>query len=661
MSSDIAADPFYPEKPFERIAIALSGGGYRATTYSLGALSLLHSIKLTENNSNTTLLNKVIYGSSTSGGTITLSVYAACIHKGVSFDAFYTHLNNQLHGEGLVHEAIRLLGDDDAWKGAVKSRNMINAFSKVYHNNLFGILGADEDRTMKALVKTPAHLQEVCFNATEFFTGIPFKFQVAQGWDVQHGGKIGNNNIRINSKDTQAMTTLEQLRLSDVLACSSCFPTGFEPMVYPNDFTYTKGPTADAFRSAFTLDTYSTKANNSPDTRSKRAVKEKTFATKGSFSIMDGGMVDNQGLDALKEANDRKDGADSSGNRFDLSIVCDVASFYMDPYTNPEIDTSKPWMKKSLNDYWNKLRRKIQQARSVVKIIVPIFIVIAILSVMPLLLIERGFAEWALAVTGCLLLVGVWYARNEVKPLFGKDSILTELSRHESLAALAEAKLPPEKSFQNRVLVKMSTFVQQLQTGVIVQMIMARLLSSQVMISEIFLKHVRRLIFDHFYDIPKLRYRRLNNVIYKLTFSNDVNRSKPRFEDIDDGTGDRDRRKAEFLKEWEESKRLTEDMQKVAELAYSTGTTLWFENDQESDDPFKNNRRGLLATGQFTTCSNLLGYALSLKHSRHFDGLNIIYQQRVSSIIDQLKEQMTRFAADPFWLEKEFEKKRTIK
>src|SRR5690606_38032324 len=107
---------------------------------------------------------------------------SACVHNHIGFEDFFRHLNSQLEGEQMVHEAVRILKDDQEWVDSAKSRNIINAFSKVYHEGLFSIIEPAEERTLQKLMDQPAHLEEVCFNATDFYTGISFRFQVGEEW-----------------------------------------------------------------------------------------------------------------------------------------------------------------------------------------------------------------------------------------------------------------------------------------------------------------------------------------------------------------------------------------------------------------------------------------------------------------------------------------------
>ena len=77
---------------------------------------------------------------------------------------------------------------------------------------------------------------------------------------------------------------------------------------------------------------------------------------------------------------------------------------------------------------------------------------------------------------------------------------------------------------------------------------------------------------------------------------------------------------------------------------------MWFETEQ--GQAIDNNRKALIATGQFTACYNILAYSLSLKHSRHFEKLDPKYKERITEIIYQLKGLMQEFEKDPYYLYK---------
>ena len=65
-------------KPFENIAISLSGGGYRATAFHLGALSYLNQLPF----EGTPLLHNVKIISTISGGTFTGVGYVLALTQG---------------------------------------------------------------------------------------------------------------------------------------------------------------------------------------------------------------------------------------------------------------------------------------------------------------------------------------------------------------------------------------------------------------------------------------------------------------------------------------------------------------------------------------------------------------------------------------------------
>ena len=186
-------------------------------------------------------------------------------------------------------------------------------------------------------------------------------------------------------------------------------------------------------------------------------------------------------------------------------------------------------------------------------------------------------------------------------------------------------------------------------------MINARLQSSAILVGDIFLKHVRRLIYQMLFANARFVYRRIDNVIYKLTYTNNKNRHRPTFEPKENEEDNQyKQRKQDFLNEVEQCCKLTPAMQATAEVAYNTGTTLWFETEQEQSK--ENNRKALIATGQFTTCYNLLSYSLHFKHSRHFSALDNKYQKRIHSIVSQLTVMMLEFEKDPYYLYKLLER-----
>ena len=68
-----------PKHPLQRIAISCSGGGYRAASFHLGALSYLNRVQF----KGKPLLENVKMISTVSGGTLTGIVYALYKQRGI--------------------------------------------------------------------------------------------------------------------------------------------------------------------------------------------------------------------------------------------------------------------------------------------------------------------------------------------------------------------------------------------------------------------------------------------------------------------------------------------------------------------------------------------------------------------------------------------------
>ena len=154
-------DTISPLKPFQNIALASSGGGFRAAAYSLGTLSYLHSLHI----EGKSLLERISFVSSASGGTITAMTYTAQRQKNIPFIDFFNDLIRNLSDESLLEEVLTTLNDDKSWKNPAlkKQRNLINSFAKVYDKVLFN------GETLAVYFDKNYHQGlEVCFNTTEF-------------------------------------------------------------------------------------------------------------------------------------------------------------------------------------------------------------------------------------------------------------------------------------------------------------------------------------------------------------------------------------------------------------------------------------------------------------------------------------------------------------
>jgi hypothetical protein len=644
----------FPGTPFESIGFALSGGGFRAATFGLGILSLMDHVKWEEEGGETSLLKKVRFVSSASGGSITLSVYLVALYQGKSFIDFYHHLNKKVTGEEIVHKAMGILKDPDQWKGE-KSRNIINAFSRAYHETLFNS-GQQDNPTLGSIMSMTArkevHVDEFCFNSTEFYTGKSFRFQGGSQWKGNAGGRFGNHDIEINWTSEGAKEALARIRLSDVLAASSCFPAGFEPIIFPRDFSYEGGPSVTALKEAINIKPLSLTPDQPKEKVNSRAIKEEKFIKAKEIGLMDGGIVDNLGLQSLLEANKRigkKRKASGEDHRFDLMVVNDVTSFFMSPYIVPEIETSKEWMKRSPEYYWKWLRNMASRVKKRISLAFVLSIIFAVLFALPLIFEGVTVAGVVLAVVGVLLFVAGFILKTRTRKIFKKPIIKSSL-KQKTLSGLVGLHMK-EDSFTRRTALLATGYLQSVQLGVLLQMVNARVRSSLIMVLDVFLKHIRRLSYDLLFKNSRYIYRRMDNILSKLTVTNNIRLDFPDFEppEEEDDVSYKARRD-EFRDEVTKALVLSDEMKDTAELAYQTGTTLWFETEQEQEVEGRNNRKALIATGQFTACYNFLAYSLMLRHSRHFNTLESKYQQRINTVIDQLKALMCEFNKDPYYL-----------
>lgn len=301
------------EPVFARIALSMSGGGFRAAAYSLGTLSALHKLGL---------LDRVHMLSTISGGTFTGMYYAMRRKQGADFQTIYREFSALLESDGVLPNALQ------AWQQTIGSGSrdykLIRAFADEYHQSLFGGQTFELFWQPDPVGAPPFPLQTLVFGATELYTGVAFRFQYAQfpteqftdRWGKQRDNfLIGNGNVHILPQRARA------LRLADIVASSSCFPVGFEPLEFPAD--YPGQPTASPLFMG----------------------QNETPLSLTSLAIVDGGVYDNQGIEGLLLANRRnraycaspegqqaqKDGK-SLPKPSTLFLIADVASAETDLY-----------------------------------------------------------------------------------------------------------------------------------------------------------------------------------------------------------------------------------------------------------------------------------------------------------------------------------------
>lgn len=533
-----------PLQPFEKIGVCFSGGGYRATAFSLGVLAYLNRISL----DNKPLLEKVIAVSSVSGGTITAATFAASQSRGDSFDTFYTKLYSFLKEDKLVDEATAKFMDNEIWKTTTRSRSIINGFALTYFERLVG-----ESFDVLNPLNIKGHLKYVSFNATEFTFGLAFRFQ--------NVNKFGN--YQLNCKQLEEVKG--DLRIADAIASSSCFPGGFDPMIFPND--YIEDHNSQAYLNLVKVDNF-----------------------KNGVGIMDGGIVDNQGIGSMVNF----DKSSQEGFPLDLLIVNDVDGFVMTPWV-PYDSSGKHTKNESLASFIAGWLGNVQMK--------PIYWIGLLFGVIGTIVFYKMNCPVASLLSAIVI---------------GAFSILTALGLFgDKLVKKLKAKALDK--FQAIVPHSLLTDIEkfaQLEVSLVEKMVKNRFSSAMLMINEIFLRQIRRMNFNLFYASPRFLNRRITSMVYQLNGQQNT---------LGDG---KQKEKAEKIK-------ISDLIQKSALIASKMPTTLWW----DAKDLEVQRQENLIACGQFTTCYNLIKYIQDLPQEYH--------TERIKNLEKALLEDWSKFEQNP--------------
>jgi predicted acylesterase/phospholipase RssA len=304
-----------PKMPFNNIAMSLSGGGFRATCIHLGVFSYLSSVKYFD----VSLLERLRVISTVSAGTFAGLKYASCLKKGETFEDCYKSLMSFMTKTDLVEEALHYLSEDSNWN-EIRRRSLINSFASVYHKEF-------ESETFGLFFnESPAiHLKEISFNATEFNFALPFHFQVTEKSHSAPG--LSSNQYIGNKKIHIPVEVAKEIRLADIIAASSCFPFGFEPINFPDDFIH-DGAVKLKDKTLLPQNVYDGEKIEYP------------------IGLMDGGVDDNQGVDSIITAEERmknypdelKEFRSNDKKAVDLYILSDGTNPNMESYTRSSKD-----------------------------------------------------------------------------------------------------------------------------------------------------------------------------------------------------------------------------------------------------------------------------------------------------------------------------------
>lgn len=522
-----------------KIALTFSGGGYRAATFHLGALSYLHTIKVGESN----LLERVVALSTISGGTITGLRYMLGLTRHESVEEIFNELYDFFTKVDLATIAMNNLSG----YGEEQCASLIRTMAEVYNKELFAgaVLGDLMDKV------GAIHICHFAANATDFVNGLAFRFQATENTGKPGApghGIVGNNKIRIPRE------VARHIRLSEILACSSCFPSGFEPLIFPKDF----------------------ELGDSEEVKNYISRIE-------PFGIMDGGVVDNQGIEPILLAEERmaRCAGSTDGKCLDLVIISDVASPYMKPYSPSTFCLPKSVGNLSLK----KLTVRFWIAGIAATGIVAASYVFTSVSFL------SGFltALW-------LLLIGIFILYGVLK---------------KKLVRIAKTTV-----IQDSVMSVLNLPFKDIAT-----LVANRVSSVLVLVSSVFMKHLRRLGYRAVYQDTTWYNRSIMNGVYELR-PDESWVAKLKYGQL-----------PEYLKP-------SDAIQQNSKKAAGMGTTLWF-TQQEKENGMPD---ALIAAGQYTVCWNLLEYIENIKK----DPTNTNeHHQQILACEERLREDWEKFQKNP--------------
>ncbi len=275
------------------LALSISGGGHRAAAFGLGTLALLQELGLME---------RVAVLSTVSGGSLVGGFYL-CAKAGFLHDVedpqqpleawrdrgfrekflvpFLAFLHDGGLGDRLVADLLPIpLGPD---KKLIRSAaEEVQAL--LQEQGCPDTLGHEAIHALLARVGcAPDHIY---FNAADLTSLDLFRFGVMRRTVAKHGDKphhepayvVNRFRIPINAKvEDPAQIVAAGLRIADCVAASFCFPGGFEPIIFPDDFLLL--PKED---------------------QELRSVTTRLCGGAEAVALMDGGLYDNLGLASVE-------------------------------------------------------------------------------------------------------------------------------------------------------------------------------------------------------------------------------------------------------------------------------------------------------------------------------------------------------------------------
>jgi predicted acylesterase/phospholipase RssA len=263
------------------LGLSFSGGGYRATAFSLGTMTFLQDLDLME---------KVKVLSGVSGGSVAVGFYICSKASIDNLDQFnfqnnfYTPLFEILQDEGMANSFVQLKHLLNGTKLIKEAANHLD--TKL--NLLFESNSQCSDATFNSsaianLLHKNTSPDYVFFNTTNITTLGLFRFGLQRNKEDKDKKPVFLLNkyylaheANLDHDPTNNLYEKAQgLRLADGIAASFAFPGGFEPLIFPDDFLDADG--CNCFRKTLICD------------------------GRDSLAFLDGGLYDNLGLASIED------------------------------------------------------------------------------------------------------------------------------------------------------------------------------------------------------------------------------------------------------------------------------------------------------------------------------------------------------------------------
>jgi|LakMenEpi03Aug12_release.lakeMendotaPanAssembly.Ray.scaffolds.fasta_scaffold79622_2 hypothetical protein len=232
------------------IGLSFSGGGYRATAFSLGTMALLQDLEL---------LGKARVMSSVSGGSLALAAYLCakagdlCPRAGEPprqesefrfYERFWKPLMLAFGDEGFAEAFVRL---PLLLQGEKLVLHAADA-TQIFLNGLLGQEACLGNEAITAMLRERSISPDYLFiNAANISSLDLFRFGLQRGSSTADQGAGASEPVLVLNryflrpeggtvKAGDLYRHARHLRLGDCVAASFAFPGGFEPLIFPDDY-----------------------------------------------------------------------------------------------------------------------------------------------------------------------------------------------------------------------------------------------------------------------------------------------------------------------------------------------------------------------------------------------------------------------------------------